>query len=109
MLRDIIQRGEGSLFDFIQRYVLLGVNSTREKREEAQRYIDRLVERGDLNKTEAKTLMKEIMEAPEANQDDFEDMIAAKIANDFTKPAAIYRDFSVPRGQTRYYRTNPNN
>src|SRR5258705_14009992 len=31
MLRDIIQRGHGSLFDFIQRYVLLGIDSEQDR------------------------------------------------------------------------------
>src|SRR5436190_2006564 len=35
MLKDIIQRGQGSLFEFIQRYVLMGVDSEQEKHAEA--------------------------------------------------------------------------
>lgn len=81
MLRDIIQKGEGSLFDFIQRYVLLGVNSTQEKMAEAERYIDRLVDRGDLSKTEAKALLKEVENAPETNQDDFDSFVANRVTD----------------------------
>jgi len=81
MLRDIIQKGEGSLFDFIQRYVLLGVNSSQEKMVEAERYITRLVDRGDLSKAEAKILLKEVQNAPETNQADFDSFVASRVAS----------------------------
>ncbi|MCB1197589.1 MAG: polyhydroxyalkanoate synthesis regulator DNA-binding domain-containing protein [Bdellovibrionota bacterium] len=81
MLRDIIQKGEGSLFDFIQRYVLLGVNSSQEKMAEAERYINRLVDRGDLSKSEAKSLLKEVENAPETNQDDFDSFVANRVTD----------------------------
>lgn len=81
MLRDIIQKGEGSLFDFIQRYVLLGVNSTQEKMAEAERYINRLVDRGDLSKSEAKALLKEVENAPETNQEDFDSFVANRVTD----------------------------
>lgn len=79
MLRDIIQRGQGSLFDFIQRYVILGVNSTQEKTAEAERYINRLVDRGDLSKTEGKNLLKEVLDAPSKGQQDFDDFIGTRV------------------------------
>ncbi len=79
MLRDIIQRGQGSLFDFIQRYVILGVNSTQEKSAEAERYINRLVDRGDLSKTEGKNLLKEVLDAPSKGQQDFDDFIGTRV------------------------------
>ncbi|MCB0326397.1 MAG: hypothetical protein KDD52_02150 [Bdellovibrionales bacterium] len=81
MLRDIIQNGQGSLFDFIQRYVLLGVNSKVEKQAEAERYINRLVDRGDISKTEGATLLQEVMNAPEEGRADFEKWVGGKIAN----------------------------
>ena len=80
MLRDIIQKGQGSLFDFIQRYVVLGVNSTQEKAAEAERYINRLVDRGDLSKTEGKTLLKEVLDAPIKGQEDFDSFIGTRVA-----------------------------
>ncbi|MEZ4705357.1 MAG: polyhydroxyalkanoate synthesis regulator DNA-binding domain-containing protein [Bdellovibrionota bacterium] len=81
MLRDIIQNGHGSLFDFIQRYVLLGVNSKAEKQAEAERYINRLVDRGDITKAEGTTLLQEVMNAPEEGRADFEKWVGSKIAN----------------------------
>jgi polyhydroxyalkanoate synthesis repressor PhaR len=89
MLRDIIQKGEGSLFDFIQRYVLLGVNSSQEKIEEAERYINRLVDRGDLSKTEGKNLLKEVTTAPENNQEDFDAFIGNRVANAVREASAL--------------------
>lgn len=80
MLRDIIQRGQGSLFDFIQRYVVLGVNSTEEKSAEAERYINRLVDRGDLSKAEGKNLLKEVMDAPIKGQQEFDNFIGDRVS-----------------------------
>ena len=79
MLRDIIQRGQGSLFDFIHRYVLLGMDTEQEKHTEAERYIDRLVTRGELSKTEGKSLLKEVMEAPGAEGTDFDEFIGERV------------------------------
>lgn len=79
MLREIIQKGQGSLFDFIQRYVLLGIDSETERRNEAQRYIDRLVTRGDLTKMEAKNLLREVLDAPEQGRHDFDQFIGERV------------------------------
>lgn len=89
MLRDIIQKGEGSLFDFIQRYVLLGVNSTQEKLAEAERYLNRLVDRGDLSKSEAKNILKEVETAPETNQEDFDTFVANRVTS-AVRDAAVF-------------------
>lgn len=66
MLKNIIREGRGSLFDFIQRYVILGFNSAKESKEEAERYLDRLVSRGEITKNESKTVMKEIENSSES-------------------------------------------
>ena len=60
MLKNIIRDGRGSLFDFIQRYVIMGLNSSKEVQDEATRYLDRLVSRGELTKTEGKSVLKEL-------------------------------------------------
>jgi len=79
MLRDIIQRGQGSLFDFIQRYVLLGVENEKDRQSEAERYIDRLVTRGDLTKAEGKSLLKEVLEIPPQERNDYDQMIGERV------------------------------
>ena len=81
MLRDIIQRGHGSLFDFIQRYVLLGIDSEQDKQSEAERYIDRLVVRGELSKVEGKNLLKEVLETSDNGKGQFDDYIGERVAN----------------------------
>ena len=62
MLRDIIRRGKGSIFDFIQRYVVIGNASDETRKLEAERYIDQLVARGELSKTEGKALLKDVLD-----------------------------------------------
>lgn len=81
MLRDIIQRGQGSLFDFIQRYVLLGIENKNDRNAEAERYIDRLVTRGDLTKVEGKDLLKEILDYESGGQEGFDHFIGERVAN----------------------------
>ncbi|MFH1017005.1 MAG: polyhydroxyalkanoate synthesis regulator DNA-binding domain-containing protein [Pseudomonadota bacterium] len=81
MLRDIIQRGQGSLFDFIQRYVLLGVDSEQGKHVEAERYIDRLVTRGELSKVEGKSLLKEVLDSPERARTDLEQYVGERVTS----------------------------
>ena len=81
MLRDIIQRGQGSLFDFIQRYVLLGIDSEQEKKVEAERYIDRLVSRGELSKVDGKNLLKEVMEMKDHSDETFDQFIRDKVTS----------------------------
>lgn len=60
MLKNIIREGRGSLFDFIQRYVIAGFNSEKDSKVEAERYLDKLVSRGEITKTESKSLLKEL-------------------------------------------------
>ncbi len=60
MLKSIIRDGRGSLFDFIQRYVMQSFNSEKESKDEAERYLDKLVSRGEITKTESKTVLKEL-------------------------------------------------
>lgn len=102
MLRDIIQHGQGSLFDFIQRYVILGVNSTQEKIAEAERYINRLVDRGDLSKVEGKNLLKEVVDAPSKGQEEFDSYIGTRVSTlvrETTKLSSI--DDSIANLQTK--------
>lgn len=102
MLRDIIQHGQGSLFDFIQRYVILGVNSTQEKVAEAERYINRLVDRGDLSKVEGKNLLKEVVDAPSKGQEEFDNYIGTRVSTlvrETTKLSSI--DDSITNLQTK--------
>lgn len=80
MLREIIQKGQGSLFDFIQRYVLLGVDGEQDRQNEAQRYIDRLVTRGDLTKAEAKNLLREVVETPQQGRHEFDRYIGERVS-----------------------------
>jgi polyhydroxyalkanoate synthesis repressor PhaR len=79
MLKDIIQRGQGSLFDFIQRYVLLGIDTEQDKQVEAERYIDRLVHRGELTKAEGKSLLKEVIDTPEKGRGDLDQFIGDRV------------------------------
>lgn len=80
LLKDIIRRGHGSLFEFIQQYVILGLSTEQEKREEAERYVDRLVTRGELSKNDAKSIVKEVLESSQ-DQTDFNQWIGQRVTN----------------------------
>jgi polyhydroxyalkanoate synthesis repressor PhaR len=75
MLKSIIREGRGSLFEFIHRYVILGYNSAPEDKEEAERYVDRLVSRGEITKTEGKTVLKELEGTQEQSFDELKKQI----------------------------------
>jgi polyhydroxyalkanoate synthesis repressor PhaR len=89
MLKDIIQKGQGSLFEFIQRYVLLGVDSEQEKQVEAERYIDRLVARGELTKVEGKTLLTEVLESPEKGRADFDQFLGERVTTTMKEASGV--------------------
>ncbi len=60
MLKQIIRGGSGSLFDFIQRYVVLGMENENDSQAEATRYIERMVSRGEITKAEGKVLLNQL-------------------------------------------------
>ena len=88
MLRDIIRRGKGSLFDFIQRYVVLGTPSDPTRRTEAERYVDQLITRGDLTKSEGHTLLSEVLEG-EGFEQEFDVEIGQRISKSLRKTEQI--------------------
>lgn len=79
LLKDIIRKGQGSLFEFIQRYVVLGLTTEQEKRQEAEQYVDRLVTRGEISKNDAKNLIKEVMDSDQ-DQNDFNQWMGQRIS-----------------------------
>ncbi len=89
MLKDIIQHGQGSLFEFIQRYVLMGIDSEQEKQAEAERYIDRLVNRGELSKMEGKALLKEVMGSNETDRSEFDQYISGRVTQTLKETTAL--------------------
>ena len=80
LLKDIIRRGQGSLFEFIQRYVILGLNTEQEKKEEAERYVETLVARGEISKNDARNIVREVLDH---NQDqiDFNQWVGTRVTN----------------------------
>lgn len=78
LLKDIIRKGQGSLFEFIQRYVVLGLNTEQEKRDEAERYVETLVARGEISKNDAKNIVKEVLDTAQ-DQSDFDQWVGQRV------------------------------
>ncbi len=79
MLRDLIRQGKGSLFDFIQRYVVMGNTSEPERQREAERYLDQLINRGEITKIEGKAILKELTDETPYNKE-FEDQFGKQVS-----------------------------
>lgn len=79
MLKQIIRTGSGSLFDFIQRYVLLGIESEADAQTEAMRYIEHMVTRGEITKAEGKTLLNQMASQAQKNMEEFQNRIRETI------------------------------
>jgi len=79
MLKQIIRGGSGSLFEFIQRYVLLGLESEKEAETEATRYIDHMIQRGEITKAEGKALLQELTASYQKNLEAFQNRIRETI------------------------------
>jgi polyhydroxyalkanoate synthesis repressor PhaR len=81
MLKSIIRDSRGSLFDFIQRYVTAGFDSESGSKNEAERYLEKLVSRGEITKTESKSLLKEIEGTQKQSFDELKKQIDSVISS----------------------------
>lgn len=80
LLRDLIRKGKGSISDFMHRYVVLNTGSEKDRKAEAQKYVDQLVTEGALNKTEARVLLKEVINE-DPIQKEFDSQIGKQISS----------------------------
>ena len=79
MLKQIIRGGSGSLFDFIQRYVVLGMENETESEAEAVRYVERMVGRGEITKAEGKVLINQLTTQNQKQGEEFQARIKETI------------------------------
>lgn len=61
-LRNIIQSGGEKIVDFVQSSIESGVSSISHAREEAERYIEKIIKKGDLSLEEGRHLIKEFID-----------------------------------------------
>ncbi len=61
-LRNIIQSGGEKIVDFVQSSIETGVSSITHVRDEAERYIDKIIKKGDLSIEEGRHLIKEFVD-----------------------------------------------
>jgi polyhydroxyalkanoate synthesis regulator phasin len=81
LLKNIIQSGSGTLFEFMQKFVVTGFNSVNDTRHEAERYLDRLVTKGDISKGEGKSILKELRDGAERSMEKLEHRLDEKISD----------------------------
>lgn len=61
-LRNIIQSGGGKIVDFVQSSIETGVSSISHAREEAEKYIEKIIKKGDLSLEEGRNLIREFID-----------------------------------------------
>ncbi len=61
-LRDIIQSGGEKIFGFVQSSIESGVNSISHAREEAEKYLEKVIKKGDLSLEEGRHMVKEFID-----------------------------------------------
>jgi polyhydroxyalkanoate synthesis repressor PhaR len=61
-LRNIIQSGGEKIVDFVQSSIESGVSSITHAREEAEKYIEKIIKKGDLSIEEGRHLIKEFID-----------------------------------------------
>lgn len=61
-LRNIIQSGGEKIVDFVQSSIESGVSSISHAREEAEKYIEKIIKKGDLSIEEGRNLVKEFID-----------------------------------------------
>jgi len=79
ILRSIIQAENGSIYDFMHKYIVSGYDSSGATRVEATRYIDRLTQKGILTKGESKSLIGDLDEVSSRGLDALQGRINHKI------------------------------
>ncbi|MFH1728065.1 MAG: polyhydroxyalkanoate synthesis regulator DNA-binding domain-containing protein [Pseudomonadota bacterium] len=89
MLKNIIQSGSGSLYEFLQKFVVTGMNNVTTSRVDTERYIDRLVKKGDITKGEGKAIVKELNTAAEKNMILLEKRLGDKITDTLKKASKL--------------------
>lgn len=61
-LRNIIQSGGEKIVDFVQSSIESGVSSISHAREEAEKYIEKIIKKGDLSIEEGRNLIREFID-----------------------------------------------
>lgn len=83
ILKAIIQSGSGSVYDVLHKYAVGGLESPSATQVELEKYVDRLVKKGDLSKGEAKSLLTDLATVVSHNLDTVVSKIEARLASNF--------------------------
>ncbi len=85
MLKNMVQSGSGSVYEFMQKYVTQSVSNIHNAKVEAERYIERLVAQGELSKIEGKNLAKDLIHSAQRGVDEIQNKIDERIKTTLTK------------------------
>ncbi len=78
MLKNIIKGGTGSLYEFIQRYVITRTDSHEDAMKEAERYLNFLTSKGEITEAEARSILEEFNRSSMEN-DSWSDELARRL------------------------------
>ena len=85
MLKNMVQSGSGSVYEFMQKFISQSVSNIHNAKVESERYIDRLVAKGELTKIEGKNLLKELIHSAQRGVDEVQNKIDERIKTTLTK------------------------
>lgn len=60
VLKNIIQSGSNSMYEFMNKYVLNSIDTAARAKEEAQRHVEKLVQSGELTSNEGNAILKDL-------------------------------------------------
>jgi polyhydroxyalkanoate synthesis repressor PhaR len=89
MLKNLIASGSGSIYEFMQKYVFTSFNSIQNLKTDTERYIDRLIQKGELSKNEGRGLLKELTTTAEKGFDEIQTKIDERIKSTISKVKSI--------------------
>ncbi len=68
ILKGIIRSGSNNLFEFMQKFILNGVEGNRKNQDELVIHIERMIKKGELTEQEGQALTNQIRAAQQSNQ-----------------------------------------
>jgi polyhydroxyalkanoate synthesis repressor PhaR len=94
ILKNIVKSGSNNLFEFIQKYILGAIEAQLKTQEDIKGYLDRMVQKGDLTKAEADTLLLQLKTASDNARSTLDQRIEDRLERILGKRATTTHDFN---------------
>lgn len=95
ILKNIVKSGSNNLFEFIQKYILGAIDAQLKTQEDLRTYIERLVQKGDLSRPEADTLLLQLKTVSETTRSSLDQRIEERLEKYLSKrPTEFNSEYS---------------